>query len=165
LGKNRISELETPASCLVNSRVEAVQLREAAREFSELTASRRRKEVFDLHDSRLVEQFLDVRQIQKVGQIPIKSLIENALLQKMRNPANAHTVSFNVKGQVVIPRTIRDGFEIEKATRAIVETTAEGILLKPITGKYIRSLRGKYKHLDLMKGLKEGRRETRRRDW
>lgn len=74
------------------------------------------------------------------------------------------TVSFTVKGQVVIPRRIRKEFEIENGTRAIVQTTADGILLKPITGKYIRSLRGKYKHLNLMKGLKESRKEGRERD-
>jgi AbrB family looped-hinge helix DNA binding protein len=74
------------------------------------------------------------------------------------------TVSFTVKGQVVIPRSIRRQFEIENGTRAIVQTTADGILLKPITAKYIRSLRGKYKHLDLMKGLAESRKEEREND-
>lgn len=83
----------------------------------------------------------------------------------MKNSANNGTVSFTAKGQVVIPRRIRREFEIEEGTQAIVQTTAEGILLKPITGKHIRSLRGKYKHLDLMKALTESRREDRRRDW
>ncbi len=83
----------------------------------------------------------------------------------MKNSTNAETVSFTVKGQVVIPRKIRREFEIEDGTQAVVETTSEGILLKPITGKYIRSLRGKYKHLDLMKGLTESRKEDRQRDW
>ena len=82
----------------------------------------------------------------------------------MKKPANANTVSFTVKGQVVIPRGIRREFEIEEGTRAVIQTTADGILLKPITGKYIRSLRGKYKHLDLMKGLAESRQEDRARD-
>jgi AbrB family looped-hinge helix DNA binding protein len=76
----------------------------------------------------------------------------------------SNTVSFTVKGQVVIPRSIRREFEIEDGTRAIVQTTADGILLKPITGKYIRSLRGKYKHMDLMKGLTEARKEDRKSD-
>jgi AbrB family looped-hinge helix DNA binding protein len=75
-----------------------------------------------------------------------------------------NTVSFTVKGQVVIPRSIRRHFEIEDGTRAIVQTTTDGILLKPITGKYIRSLRGKYKHLDLMKGLAQSRKEARETD-
>jgi AbrB family looped-hinge helix DNA binding protein len=83
----------------------------------------------------------------------------------MKNSADNGTVSFTVKGQIVIPRKIRREFEIEEGTQAIVETTPEGILLKPITGKHIRSLRGKYKHLDLMKGLTEARKEERQRDW
>ena len=83
----------------------------------------------------------------------------------MKNSTNNETVSFTVKGQVVIPRKIRREFEIEEGTQAIVQTTPDGILLKPITGKYIRTLRGKYKHLDLMKGLTESRKEDRRRDW
>jgi len=83
----------------------------------------------------------------------------------MKNSIENGTVSFTVKGQIVIPRKIRREFEIEEGTQALIETTPEGILLKPITGKHIRSLRGKYKHLDLMKGLTEARKEDRQRDW
>jgi len=83
----------------------------------------------------------------------------------MKNSTHNETVSFTVKGQVVIPRRIRREFEIEEGTQAVIETTPEGILLKPITGKHIRSLRGKYKHLDLMKALTEARKEDRQRDW
>ena len=91
--------------------------------------------------------------------------INLAYFWEMKNSTNNETVSFTVKGQVVIPRKIRREFEIEEGTQAIVQTTPNGILLKPITGKYIRSLRGKYKHLDLMKGLTESRKEERQRDW
>lgn len=52
------------------------------------------------------------------------------------------TVSFGSKGQVVIPRRLRKEFEIEDGTKATVVATPEGILLKPITRSYIRSLRG-----------------------
>ena len=52
------------------------------------------------------------------------------------------TVSFGSKGQVVIPRRLRKEFEIEDGTKATVVSTPEGILLKPITRSYIRSLRG-----------------------
>ena len=71
------------------------------------------------------------------------------------------TVYFSIKGQVVIPRRLRREFEIEEGTRAYVESTPEGILLKPITRAYIRSLRGKYKHLPLMETLKEMKREEK----
>ena len=52
------------------------------------------------------------------------------------------TVSFGTKGQVVIPRHLRKEFEIEDGTRAVVEATPDGILLKPITATSIRRLRG-----------------------
>ncbi len=63
----------------------------------------------------------------------------------------------------MIPRRIRREFEIENGTRALVQSTDNGILIQPITGKYIRSLRGKYKHLDLMGALEELKREERAR--
>ena len=65
------------------------------------------------------------------------------------------TVYFSIKGQVVIPRRLRKEFEIEEGTRAYVQSTPEGILIKPLTAKHIRSLRGKYKHLPVMETLKE----------
>ncbi len=51
---------------------------------------------------------------------------------------DTETVSFTVKGQVVIPRRIRREFEIETGTKAVVQSTPEGILLKPITGAAIK---------------------------
>ena len=71
------------------------------------------------------------------------------------------TVSFGTKGQVVIPRRLRKEFEIEYGTKATVVSTPEGILLKPITRNYIKSLRGKYKHLPLMETLTQIKREER----
>jgi len=55
------------------------------------------------------------------------------------------TVYFSVKGQVVIPRRFRKEFEIEEGTRAYVEATPDGILIRPLTQKFIRSLRGSLK--------------------
>jgi len=60
----------------------------------------------------------------------------------MSDTAKAETVSFTVKGQVVIPQRIRREFEIENGTRAVVQATPEGILLKPITGAAIKRARG-----------------------
>ncbi|MGO9528683.1 MAG: AbrB/MazE/SpoVT family DNA-binding domain-containing protein [Verrucomicrobiia bacterium] len=52
------------------------------------------------------------------------------------------TIHFTVKGQVVIPRWLRKEFDIEAGTRAVVQATPEGILLKPVTAASIRRLRG-----------------------
>jgi len=60
----------------------------------------------------------------------------------MSDTTKTETVSFTVKGQVVIPRRIRREFEIENGTRAVVQATPEGILLKPITGAAIKRARG-----------------------
>ena len=73
------------------------------------------------------------------------------------------TVSFGAKGQVVIPRRLRKEFEIEDGTKATVISTPEGILLKPITRSFLKSLRGKYKHLPLMETLREMKREEKDR--
>ena len=52
------------------------------------------------------------------------------------------SVRFTTKGQVVVPMWLRKQFEIEEGTRAVVQATPEGILLKPITAVTIRRLRG-----------------------
>lgn len=49
----------------------------------------------------------------------------------------SNSVQFTTKGQVVIPAWLRREFHIENGTRAIVESTPEGILLKPITARVI----------------------------
>ncbi len=67
------------------------------------------------------------------------------------------TVYFSVKGQVVIPRWLRREFEIEEGTRAYVQSTPQGILIKPVTRTYIKSLRGSLKGRGVMKALLEDR--------
>lgn len=60
----------------------------------------------------------------------------------MDTTETANSVKFTTKGQVVIPLRLRKQFHIEDGTRALVEATAEGILLKPVTAASIRRLRG-----------------------
>ena len=55
------------------------------------------------------------------------------------------TVVFSTRGQIVIPRRIRRQFEIEKGTRALVYQEGDHIALRPVSPKYIRSLRGSLK--------------------
>ncbi len=60
----------------------------------------------------------------------------------MNTTDKAETVWFTTRGQVVIPLRLRKLFEIEDGTKAVVQATAEGILLKPVTAATIRRLRG-----------------------
>jgi len=51
----------------------------------------------------------------------------------MNTTETASAVWFTTKGQVVIPLRLRKQFQIENGTKAIVEATAGGILLKPVS--------------------------------
>ena len=52
------------------------------------------------------------------------------------------SVWFTTKGQVVIPAWLRKQFQIEDGTKAVVQATPEGILLKPVTAALIKQGRG-----------------------
>ena len=79
----------------------------------------------------------------------------------MNLATKADSVYFSIKGQVVIPRRLRKEFEIEEGTRAYVESTPDGILIKPVTTKFIRSLRGSLKGKGVMKAMMEDRKAER----
>ena len=60
----------------------------------------------------------------------------------MSSISKTDSVWFTTKGQVVIPSWLRKQFHIEDGTKAVVQATPEGILLKPVTSVTIRRLRG-----------------------
>jgi AbrB family looped-hinge helix DNA binding protein len=60
----------------------------------------------------------------------------------MNTTEATNAVWFTTKGQVVIPLRLRKQFHIEDGTKAILEATPDGILLKPVTAVTIRRLRG-----------------------
>jgi len=68
-----------------------------------------------------------------------------------------------VKGQIVIPSSVRRKFGIKEGTRIQIEVDEQNqrIILTPITREYIHSLRGKYKHLDLLTVLMEDKKRER----
>lgn len=51
----------------------------------------------------------------------------------MSTATKSDSVWFTTKGQVVIPAWLRREFQIEDGTKAMVQATPEGILLKPVT--------------------------------
>ena len=71
------------------------------------------------------------------------------------------TVNFGAKGQVVIPRRLRREFEIEEGTKAQVYAENGQIVLKPITSKFIKSLRGSLKGTKAMEIFRAERKRER----
>ncbi len=65
------------------------------------------------------------------------------------------SVTLSSKGQLVIPKPIRDALGLEEGTRLHV-TVAEGkIILEPETASLIERLYGKYADTDLLADLEE----------
>jgi AbrB family looped-hinge helix DNA binding protein len=79
----------------------------------------------------------------------------------MQSHLQSETVQFTTKGQVVIPAKFRKDFGIEEGTKASVIKTPEGILLRPITRTYIKSLRGSLKGRGVMKSMMADRKHER----
>jgi AbrB family looped-hinge helix DNA binding protein len=63
----------------------------------------------------------------------------------MKETAKTDTVHFTTKGQVVIPLRLRKEFGIVQGTRALVFSEEDHIVLKPMTARQIRRLRGSLK--------------------
>lgn len=68
-----------------------------------------------------------------------------------------------VKGQIVIPSSVRRKFGIKEGTRIQIDADEKThhIILTPITREYIFSLRGKYKGKGLLKTLMDERQKER----
>ena len=49
------------------------------------------------------------------------------------------TATISTKGQVILPKAIRDQLRWDAETRLAVEHTAEGVLLKPLTTAFART--------------------------
>ena len=69
----------------------------------------------------------------------------------------------SVKGQIVIPASVRQQLGITEGTRVHIQVdeNQHRIILTPITREYIHSLRGKDKGKGLVKALEEDRRRER----
>lgn len=79
----------------------------------------------------------------------------------MKTTHKSDTIRFTVKGQVVIPRWLRKELDIEKGTRALVYQEGDAIVLKPITLRHIKNLRGSLKGAGALKALRDDRKRER----
>jgi len=79
----------------------------------------------------------------------------------MKTTSKTNTIHFTVNGQVAIPRWLRKEFGIEEGTRALVYKAGDAIVLKPITPRHIKNLRGSLKGSGVLKSLMDGRKRER----
>lgn len=92
--------------------------------------------------------------------IGLTFLVE-VILAIMDPTSKTDTVSFTVKGQVVIPRWLRKDFEINEGTRAVVYKQNDHIVLKPLTAQHYRRLRGSLKGTKAMEVFMAERKRER----
>ena len=79
----------------------------------------------------------------------------------MKTTSKTNTIRFNVNGQVAIPRWLREEFGIREGTRALVDQEGDAIVLKPITPRHIKNLRGSLKGSGVLKSLMDDRKHER----
>lgn len=69
-----------------------------------------------------------------------------------------------VKGQIVIPATLRRKYGIKDGTKIIITDIGDAIVLKPVTEQYLRNLQGSLKGKGGLKVLLEERRKDKERE-
>lgn len=82
----------------------------------------------------------------------------------MKSASTPITVSFSSKGQVVVPARMRKELGIKTGTKAVIEQTSEGILLRPVTRESVHQLYGFCKRKPGEKSLAEERAELKREE-
>ena len=69
-----------------------------------------------------------------------------------------------VKGQIVIPATLRRKYGIKNGTKIIVTDIGDAIVLKPVTEQYLKNLQGSLKGKGGLKVLVEERGKDKERE-
>lgn len=67
------------------------------------------------------------------------------------------------KGEITIPAALRRKYGIKHGTKIIVTDVGDAIVLKPVTGQYLKHLQGSLKGKGGLKTLMEERREDKER--
>jgi len=71
----------------------------------------------------------------------------------MKTTHKTYKIPFPLSGRVVIPAWLRKEFDIKEGTRALVYQEGDAIVLKPITPRHIKNLRGSLKGTGVLKSL------------
>jgi AbrB family looped-hinge helix DNA binding protein len=69
-----------------------------------------------------------------------------------------------IKGQIVIPASLRRKYGIKNGTRIIITDTGNSIVLKPVTEQYLRNLQGSLRGKGGLKALLEERHDDKERE-
>jgi AbrB family looped-hinge helix DNA binding protein len=69
-----------------------------------------------------------------------------------------------VKGQIVIPASLRRKYGIKNGTKIIVLDNGDSITLKPVTEQYLKNLQGSLKGKGGLKALVDERRKDAERE-
>jgi AbrB family looped-hinge helix DNA binding protein len=69
-----------------------------------------------------------------------------------------------VKGQIVIPATLRRKYGIKNGTKIIVTDNGDSISLKPVTEQYLKNLQGSLKGKGALKVLVSERSKDKERE-
>ena len=69
-----------------------------------------------------------------------------------------------VKGQIVIPASLRRKYGIKNGTKIIVTDIGDAIVLKPVTEQYLKNLQGSLKGRGGLNVLVEERRKDKERE-
>jgi AbrB family looped-hinge helix DNA binding protein len=69
-----------------------------------------------------------------------------------------------VKGQIVIPASLRKKYGIKDGTKIIITDLGDAIVLKPVTEQYLKNLQGSLKGKGGLKVLLEERARDKERE-
>ncbi len=69
-----------------------------------------------------------------------------------------------IKGQIVIPASLRRKYGIKNGTKIIITDIGDAIILKPVTEQYLRTLQGSLKNKGGLQVLLEERRKDKERE-
>jgi AbrB family looped-hinge helix DNA binding protein len=69
-----------------------------------------------------------------------------------------------IKGQIVIPASLRRKYGIKNGTKIIITDNGDSIILKPVTEQYLKNLQGSLKGKGALKALVDERQKDKERE-